>query len=90
MYFDTTYGISVTKKSVCQFLAEFYGKRPPRAKCWQTYLLQIWGAGVASWSSLSHRRFSHNHTHATEYVDDIRVGGQTFSVIFDTGSDPGT
>jgi len=28
-----------------------------------------------------------NHSHAIEYVGDIQVGGQPFSVLFDTGSD---
>eukprot|EP00929_Paragymnodinium_shiwhaense_P018619 TRINITY_DN12961_c0_g1_i1.p1 TRINITY_DN12961_c0_g1~~TRINITY_DN12961_c0_g1_i1.p1 ORF type:complete len:513 (-),score=122.66 TRINITY_DN12961_c0_g1_i1:175-1713(-) len=32
-------------------------------------------------------RERHNNTHAIEYYGDVIVGGQSFSVIFDTGSD---
>lgn len=32
-------------------------------------------------------RERHNNTHAIEYYGDVTVGGQSFSVIFDTGSD---
>jgi hypothetical protein len=45
-------------------------------------------------SLLEHYRARHNNTHAIEYYGYIGVGNQSFSVIFDTGSDslilPGT
>jgi len=38
-------------------------------------------------STLEQWRKTRNNTHATEYFGDITVGGQAFSVLFDTGSD---
>lgn len=38
-------------------------------------------------SLLEHYRARHNNTHAIEYYGYINVGNQSFSVIFDTGSD---
>jgi len=40
-----------------------------------------------SQSRLEYYRARHNNTHAIEYSGDIKVGNQTFSMIFDTGSD---
>jgi hypothetical protein len=36
---------------------------------------------------LEHFRQRHNNTHAIEYYGEVKVGGQTLSVLFDTGSD---
>eukprot|EP00933_Yihiella_yeosuensis_P037131 TRINITY_DN31002_c0_g1_i1.p1 TRINITY_DN31002_c0_g1~~TRINITY_DN31002_c0_g1_i1.p1 ORF type:complete len:518 (+),score=102.58 TRINITY_DN31002_c0_g1_i1:171-1724(+) len=45
-------------------------------------------------AKLAKHRARHNNTHAIEYYGQITVGGQAFSVIFDSGSDqlavPGT
>merc|ERR1719181_1937553 len=42
-------------------------------------------AQARSWRS--YYRAVHNNTHAIEYSGEIQVGGQSFNVIFDTGSD---
>lgn len=42
-------------------------------------------AAAKAWRSFYRR--VHNNTHAIEYSGDLTVGGQSFSVIFDTGSD---
>eukprot|EP00928_Gymnodinium_smaydae_P013640 TRINITY_DN14963_c0_g2_i2.p1 TRINITY_DN14963_c0_g2~~TRINITY_DN14963_c0_g2_i2.p1 ORF type:complete len:504 (+),score=36.83 TRINITY_DN14963_c0_g2_i2:63-1574(+) len=38
-------------------------------------------------SQLEYFRARHNNTHAIEYSGQVQVGGQRFTVIFDTGSD---
>jgi len=38
-------------------------------------------------SRLEYYRARHNNTHAIEYYGEVEVGGQSLSVLFDTGSD---
>jgi len=38
-------------------------------------------------SRVAHFRARHQNAHAIEYFGEVSVGGQTFSVLFDTGSD---
>lgn len=55
---------------------------------WRSLLALRSDSGTSSADAWrAHYRAVHNGTHAIEYAGELQVGNQTFSVIFDTGSD---
>lgn len=87
---------------ICVWAASSLRQQPPGARFLHIHEPQTFGRGTTASSLLEvssgtsaavaqawrtfYRRI-HNNTHAIEYSGDLTVGGQSFSVIFDTGSD---